>query len=195
MTRAEKVAAIRRYREAGYTTEDIAGVMGMSFGGVRNLVNDPDGSKQRARRARYQGSCETCGARTDGSNGRANAPRFCHDCWSESPEGIAARAKASVWSRDVIVARIREWAVRYGEAPAMPDWNPWHARNVMRDLGRAERFEATTHWPHITSVVYHFGSWNAAIKAAGFTPRANHGGGGNQHRRRDANGLNKRLAA
>jgi hypothetical protein len=33
-------------------------------------------------------------------------------------------------------------------------------------------------------VIGEFGSWNAAIAAAGFEPRAAHGGGGNQLRRR-----------
>lgn len=35
---------------------------------------------QRERRKRYQGTCERCGAPTDGSNGRDKAPRFCQTC-------------------------------------------------------------------------------------------------------------------
>jgi hypothetical protein len=66
----------------------------------------------------------------------------------------------------------------------MPDWNPWQARDRLGDEARARRFESG-HWPWYTSVVIRFGSWNAGIRAAGFTPRANHGGGGNIYRRRD----------
>jgi hypothetical protein len=55
---------------------------------------------------------------------------------------------------------------------------------VFHDLERAARFDSDTHWPWFSMVVRVFGSWNAAIEAAGFAPRAAHGGGGNQSRRR-----------
>jgi hypothetical protein len=34
-------------------------------------------AKQRERRKRYQGQCLVCGKATDGSNGRAKAPKYC----------------------------------------------------------------------------------------------------------------------
>lgn len=88
-----------------------------------------------------------------------------------------------MWSRELIVERIRGWARLYGEPPAGPDWNPTQAR-YRGDETRARRFEqADGHWPYMTTVVRVFGSWNAAIRQAGFEPRAANGGGGNAMRR------------
>jgi hypothetical protein len=90
-----------------------------------------------------------------------------------------------VWTREIILDRIREWNECYGEPPACPDWDPWKARHVLHDEDRALRFEAAgDYWPWFTKVVKVFGSWNAAIVEAGFRPRVNHGGGGNRMRRR-----------
>jgi hypothetical protein len=59
--------------------------------------------------------------------------------------------------------------------------------HVLHDEARARRFEdADGRWPWMTLVHDRFGSWNDAIEAAGFTPRAHGGGGGNMRRRRDA---------
>lgn len=68
------------------------------------------------------------------------------------------------WSHDTIVQAIRDWVVLYGETPSATDWNvstPWCD---------VERFRAGD-WPHLSTVQYHFGSWNKAIEAAGFEPR------------------------
>lgn len=177
MTRAEKVAKIREYVEHGYTCADIATAMGLTYSGIRNLINDPDGSKQRARRLRYQGACEDCGAPTDGSNGRAKAPTHCN--------AHAPRHRPVYWTRDLLVARIREWVSIYGEPPAVTDWNPTHAEDL-NDPARAARFDqANGYWPWFITVIRVFGSWNEGIESAGFTPRAPHGGEGNNLRRRN----------
>lgn len=78
---------------------------------------------------------------------------------------------------------IQEWAELYGEPPAIPDWNAWQARHELGDEARAVRHEGSG-WPSHTTVYYHFGSWGAALEAAGFDARPAHGGGGNQLRRR-----------
>jgi hypothetical protein len=84
----------------------------------------------------------------------------------------------------MIVAAMQVWAEEYGEPPAVPDW----AAALARDLGdeeRARRYEAMTDvWPSHSTVFREFGSWNAAVEAAGFTPRPAHGGGGNELRSR-----------
>lgn len=132
-----------------------------------------------ARKRRYEQPCVDCGARTSGSDGRRDEPR-CATC--------AARLRAereTVWTAEKIVERIQAWATIYGEPPGSADWNPWQARHAIHDEQRAQRFEAG-HWPWSTQVVHAFGSWNAAIEAAGFTPRAPHGGGGNGFRRRSS---------
>jgi hypothetical protein len=74
--------------------------------------------------------------------------------------------------------------------PAIPDFNPTGAVYLSdyRRAVRAERHISAGEIPWFTTVVREFGSWNAAIAAAGFTPLANHGGNGNslRHRKRFA---------
>jgi hypothetical protein len=80
---------------------------------------------------------------------------------------------------------MQEWAAEYGEPPAVTDWNTYTAEHAMDDSARADRFrQAGGRWPRHTTVFMEWGSWNAAIVAAGFQPRPAHGGGGNELRRR-----------
>lgn len=181
-TRAERVAAVQRLRRDGLTIIEVAESLGVSRSYVSALLYDPDRSKELARRASYAGACEVCGAPTDGSNGRAGAPRYCQAHIGANEEWIASRTK---WTRDLIVVRIREWAELHGEPPSVLDWSPYDARRV-NDESRATRFErAAGYWPWFMSVVDRFGSWNAGIVAAGFEPRAVGGTRENQRRRRN----------
>jgi hypothetical protein len=68
----------------------------------------------------------------------------------------------------------------------MLDWNPTRCR-YLNDISRAERAESLLReglieWAATASRA--FGSWNAAIEAAGYTPRARFGGQQNAARRR-----------
>jgi hypothetical protein len=82
----------------------------------------------------------------------------------------APRARERTFTRDEIVAAIGQWHERYGEAPRMVDWEPSRARRYGQ-AWRAERFEAER-WPSARVVRGHFGTFNAAIEAAGLVPRA-----------------------
>ncbi len=79
-TRSERLAQIQTLKALGLTDQQVAADLGMSYGGVRNILNDPDGSKQRERRKRYQGTCSECGAPTHGSNGYKGQARRCQTC-------------------------------------------------------------------------------------------------------------------
>lgn len=104
--------------------------------------------KQKARRARYQGTCSDCGAKTDGSNGRDKAPKRCNSC------SVAHQiAYKTVWTRERIIASVRQWADEHGEPPGAFDWL------------------SCPGYPAFSLVMKRFGSWNAAIEAAGYTPR------------------------
>jgi hypothetical protein len=67
-------------RERGYTGTQIARRHGVGHTFVYSVLNDPTGAGERERRLRYRGTCEDCGAPTDGSNGKARAPTRCHRC-------------------------------------------------------------------------------------------------------------------
>jgi hypothetical protein len=189
VTRAERYAQVVALRARGLTHAQIAGELGVSLSLVRNLLYDPDGSKQRARRERYRGTCETCGAKTDGSNGRAAAPTRCVRCENAHRASEEGRERWTFWTRERIIEAIRWWARTYGEPPASPDWNPYLARNILRDEERAargERLIRERRVPWMKTVVERFGSWNDGILAAGFTPRAPFGTKENRRRHRSA---------
>ncbi len=80
-----------------------------------------------------------------------------------------ARGLNKRWTPDLIVAAIADWAELYGAPPAAADWNPAMARRQGRP-DRAER-HAAGDWPYYRSVVDYFGSWSAAIEAAGWHAR------------------------
>ena len=72
-------------------------------------------------------------------------------------------------TRRRLLADMREWERRVGQPPSAGDWDS----NVRRrSAWRAERYASTgRRWPTSANVLQRFGSWNAAIRAAGFAPR------------------------
>lgn len=172
-------------RQRGHTARQIADLLGVSRSYASELYRDPTGEKAKARKRSYGGTCKDCGARTDGSNGRANAPTQCWVCERRHRQSDAYRVARQKWTRELILDRIREWASLYGEPPAIVDWNPHRARHRRHDDARARRWETVDgHWPWFSLVFDRFGSWNAAIRAAGFTPREPFGSAANQQRQR-----------
>lgn len=165
-------------RAAGLPAREIAEALGISRSYAAELIADPSGTKAKQRKQRYAQPCVDCGEPTSGGEGRREEPR-CVPC-------AAARAglENMIWTPERVIAAIQEWVALYGDPPAIPDWSPYHAR-ALHDEERARRWErADGRWPWYTVVFNRFGSWNEGLRAAGFEPRAPHGGGGNQHRRR-----------
>lgn len=183
-TRAENAAAVKRLRDEGLLQREITERLGLSRSYVSELLVDPEGTAVRERKARYHGTCVDCGGATYGGAGLAAAPKRCHPCRKEFEQTPEYRAAKTLWSRPRIIAAIQDWAAIHGEPPAVCDWNPHHAR-ILGDEERAQRYEREAdRWPGFTSVFRRFGSWTAALEAAGFEGRSAHGGDGNQLRRR-----------
>jgi hypothetical protein len=88
----------------------------------------------------YAGTCDTCGGPTDGSDGASRAPTRCADC-------IA-------WTPEAILEALRDWGDDHGIPPREVDTRTGH--------------EGHGRLPHFGTVSHHFGSWNAALLAAGF---------------------------
>ena len=78
--REEMAREAGRLRAEGLSYQLIADRMGISRSYANDLVVDPDGSRGRARKARYGRPCRECGKMTDGSNGRKKAPELCAAC-------------------------------------------------------------------------------------------------------------------
>jgi hypothetical protein len=68
-----------------------------------------------------------------------------------------------------ILDAIRRWDDRYGEPPTVADWDPRRASRIDQQW-RAERFHAGD-WPAADTVRAAFRTFNAAVEAAGLTPR------------------------
>lgn len=161
MTRRERARQAAALRAQGMLYREIAAHLGITTGYAQELVTDPDGSRVRARRDRYRGRCRDCGAPTGVSRGRDKALERCRPCWDRY---------RTLWTREAIVERIQAWVELYGRTPTATDWNPGMAEAWGRpDI--ADRFRQDGCWPYTTTVQVRFGSWNDAIRAAGYTPR------------------------
>lgn len=88
---------------------------------------------------------------------------------AEVASDAGAPARAPRFSRDAITDRMQDWARLHGEPPTIRDWDPSRARRTGQ-AWRAERFEAGE-WPSVGMVKRQFGTFNAAVDAAGLAPR------------------------
>lgn len=156
MSRAEKVALIRWARDTfpELVDRERAQLIGMSLSAYYNLLGDPDGSKQRARRERYTGVCVDCGGPTDGSNGPRKTSKRCEACYR-----ISQRA-AKIWTAEAVVDAIRRYAAIHGRPPTSTDW--LHADPVNGYPARTSCYRSQ--WTASSP----FATWADAIEAAGF---------------------------
>ena len=135
---AERVREALRLRADGLRWTDIGELLGVS----------PD----TARRYIHAHDCERCGEPILA----AGVPR-CRLCANTS----RSRWGEPFTEREIIDA-IRAWQRLEGRPPAQADWHP-------SDHGGVPRWEhECPRWPPATQVTRRFGSWNAALQAAGF---------------------------
>lgn len=80
-----------------------------------------------------------------------------------------AKHRQRAFTREEIVGAVKRWLAMYGECPRMIDWEPARARRLGQQW-RADRFESGT-WPTTRMVRCQFQTFNAAIEAAGLSPR------------------------
>lgn len=118
----------------------------------------------------------SCGARFT-KPWQAPKKRYCSEnCRKRHPEEIRSQQRHESgeirppWTRETIVDAIREFKRIYGRPPGAWDWNPAQARQYGHHEF-SERFYADACWPHVNTVQDMFGTWNAGIAAAGFTPK------------------------
>jgi hypothetical protein len=160
ITRAERVRQIIALRAEGLTQPQIAERLGVSVSGVRNIINDPDGGKQRARRDTYTGTCEDCGGPTR-SDGTSRPSPVCADC-SHARQHADKR-----WTVETVIDAIQRFAADHGRAPTADEW-------ITADFergypSRSSVYQANGHNPSAP-----FPQWADAIAAAGF-PRPTSG--------------------
>jgi hypothetical protein len=159
-TRAELADEVTRLRAQGRNGLEIAAHLGISRSYAYELIHDPTGDIARERKRRYERNCVGCGAVVN-PNGLKQKSLRCRTC---------ATAESTIWTPERIVFAIRAWAEENGDIPAAIDWNPAMAR-ANGHLDKVEKFYSEDAWPDLSTVQARFGSWSAAIRAAGFTPR------------------------
>lgn len=151
--------------------KQISSELGVSLSALNNALNDPDGTKQRARRDTYVGSCVDCGAETRSDGTSQSSPRCL----------VCAPLAARIWTEDKCVEAIQEFARRYGAPPTVTDLSPALARQTalkvtpekaVRYIEKADRFERDACWPWSHSLSERFGSFANALAAAGFGANA-----------------------
>lgn len=150
----ERVAEAQRMRSEGKFLREIAEHFGIGVQTAHAWLTDPDGSILRERRRKYDRTCVDCGGRVDGrSPGKMANPDepVCITCAGEH---------YAVWTREAIVLCIQEWGDEHGGVP--PTANDFH-RGRVRDRHTV---------PNVSHVLNRFGTWNDAIRAAGFEPHA-----------------------
>lgn len=176
-SRSERVARAQRLREEGLLLREIAESLGCSLSTAQAYLSDPDNAKARARKDSYRQACIGCGTLLNGSNGRGpRAAKRCRTC--------ARRANAeaqAIRTRAQIITAIHKWAAEQREPPAISDWR----RNGGAACARLFD-EGGGRWPASSTVIRVFGTWNAAIIAAGLAPRVAGGSHENSLRRRGA---------
>src|SRR5262249_30257145 len=77
--------------------------MGLSVSTVSQLLLDPTGEREKARKKKYLNSCRDC-----------NAP-----CHGERCERCAGQ---NVWSEERIIEAIQEWELEHGRTPYHWEW-------------------------------------------------------------------------
>lgn len=160
----ERAAEVRRLRdEEGLMFREIADRLGVAKTTAADYYYDPTGEMADARKRCYERACTGCG-KTINPNGIKREATRCVKC-----NGEHSREMTRQWVLD----SMHEWAETFGAPPSSIDWNPALARNHTKGYcaWKADRYEATGRpWPSPSTVIDHFGTWNAGLEAAGFTP-------------------------
>jgi Homing endonuclease associated repeat len=133
----------------GWYMDEIANELGIGYKTLQSWFADPDGAWKKARIESYAGICRECGGKTSGCNGREKAASICVSCSRINQKQAAAER---------ILTAINQWADKHGGVP--PRATDW-ARREPQNEG----------YPYPRELTQVFGSWNEAIRCAGYEPR------------------------
>lgn len=155
-TRVAAIAAVEANLGQKLTSNEISNLLGVSRSYASALIHDPTGEQDRERKKRYGGVCEKCGGPTDGSSGRAKAPKVCMGCLlaaGERPPRSVGDSRPR-WDEQGCLDSIVRWVERNQRIPramdllyAEPGERPCLGtivRHCYRHIDREEWVEPTT---------------------------------------------------
>jgi transcriptional regulator with XRE-family HTH domain len=146
---------VAELRANGLTYREVAVELGISRSYASGLAIDPDGSGDRERKDRYQGTCRECGAPTTGSDGRALAPTRCANCEARYNH------ESRYWTRERIIDAIQQFAAVHGRPPIADEW-------IRPDHEHGYPARSTVYNSHNGRKDPPFEKWADAIEASGF---------------------------
>lgn len=152
LPRPERLRQIRAALNRGLSQREVAAELGVSRSTVKNILYDPEGTKQRARRRSYGGFCLDCGAATM-SDGTSNPSPRCGPC-----AGAAFHPK--VWTREAVIDAIQRSAAANGRPPTASEWIASDPINGYPPRSSVYRSKTKSSAP--------FAKWSEALAAAGF---------------------------
>jgi hypothetical protein len=190
-TRLRLAAEAKRLRDDERLLQrEIAARLGISRSYAQSLLDDPDGSKARARKESYSQPCPRCGGRISGSEGPANVSPLCAACTLERQH------EERYWTRETIVETFQRFYAVNGRGPSVTDVliaNP-SIRSKMSDerIADGDAAFAAVPLPSPSVVTREFESWHFALAAAGL-PRNPSGGAGHRGARKPRGATMARL--
>lgn len=147
----ELVSRAAAMRATGATLREIGEVFGVKVQTVSSWLHDPDGSRHAARKRSYCGRCVDCGGPTYG-DGPGRTSERCAPCAADHQ-----REENTIWTPETVLDAIHRWSREHdGAPPRVCDW-------LVRGDG---------YWPPASIVQRVFGTWNAALAAAGMSVMA-----------------------
>ena len=114
--------------------------------------------------AEYGSTCEDCRGPVAYS-GHATQPKRCKTC---------ARALIHKESHERYMDAFHEWFDNYGEVPGAADWlfpyPSMQARTAPDRRAELAKRHEDRKWPVVSGILQFYGSWNEAVRQAGFEP-------------------------
>lgn len=159
-SRSAREALARELRSRGLRLREIAAELEVAISTVDSWLNDPGGERLKARKHSYRGRCERCGAATDGSSGRAHAPRLCSRCFRGQPHSLERAQR---------LGRGRQ-STRYSDEDLLEAMRRGDALGLRTAPSYAKR-AGEHHLPSMATLIHRFGSWNHARRQAGLSTR------------------------
>jgi hypothetical protein len=149
-TRRRNVLLAQHHRDQGWSVAQIAHLLDRAPATIRGHLHDPTGTKAKARKTSYAGTCERCGTPTSGADGKQRAPHRCQRCKPQS------RPR---WTHEMVRGAHRFWREHDGFIASSVDWSGTHAR---RRGGDALQRYRIAHWPSQSVIRRLYGSPSAA---------------------------------